>query len=160
MKTNQQMRRETVGNIHAFFKTGIEALTVPEWDGELLTHLEKYKKSPNIHESFYHDILTTAQFNIVLKNEYIDSVNIKLPVDVYARSKSYDGWNGSCIRISIDAATGSEEMLRYCTSVVNMREAAAALVAGAKTALTELTVERTLERLPEIKAFLPRGYKL
>ena len=160
MKTNQQMRRETVGNIHAFFKTGIEALTVPEWDGELLTHLEKYKKSPNIHESFYHAILTSAQFDIVLERNLIDSVNTPLPVGIYARSESYDGWNGSHIRMSIDAATGSEEMLRYCTSVVNMREASKALIDGAKTALNELTVERTLERLPEIKAFLPRGYKL
>ena len=160
MRTNNQMRNDTLYNIREFFNTGMKALTVPQWDGELLGYLKEYKKSPYIHEAFYHGILATASFSIQYKGAHILNVDTKLPLNIYARTTEANHWNSAHIRVTVLSEKGSEEMLRYCTTVHSMREAEKALAAGAQTALTELTVERALERLPEIKAFLPRGYKI
>jgi len=163
MRTNKNMRRETLSNIQAFFQEAQQKLTVPLWLEASKEILAPYKIDPCIHWSFYDSILDRACLNI----EGWGIAHFTLPENTYGYitgstqdpdSGTYRNWSYA-LQLKAKPEDLDEDTQRFIRQHSEMHQASQALQNGATEALKETTVERALTRLPEIKRFLPERYR-
>ena len=120
---------------------------------------------PHIHWAFY-DVLYThsaiqikdwgsAQFNLP-KNEY--GYITGAPNDPYVKKPKKYHSNYSLITAVLSEELDVNAQL-YIKQHREMGQASKAMQQGAALALQELTMERALIRLPEMKRFLPEEYR-
>jgi len=110
---------------------------------------------PSIHKFFYE--CSWSHANVRITN--VGSFRLELPNEAYGVLRISDDQNSYYLTIETSPDDVPEAIYNYFKRRDEMDEAANALLRGAEIALRETTVEKALQRLPEIKRFIPNETK-
>jgi hypothetical protein len=156
MRTNKDMREEALRGIKRFFQAAINNLNKPDDITDLLAnHCEEHRKDPNIHNAFYAKAYNGVCLQLLNKNGYAKfSFSWDLPKGEYMMMES-DYNRNIMIKLQDIENIQDENVKKYVKSYVSLSDGRDNFLDAASIALAERTVERVLERLPELKRFLP-----
>jgi hypothetical protein len=163
------MREEAIRGIKRFFQAAINNLNKPDDITDLLAnHCEEHRKDPNIHNAFYAKAYNGVCLQLLNKNGYAKfTFGWDLPKGEYMMMESDYNRN---IMIKLEDVENiqdenvkkydveniqDENVKKYIKSYISLSAGRDDFLAAANIALEERTVERVLERLPELKRFLP-----
>lgn len=156
MRTNKDMREEAIRGIKRFFQAAINNLNKPDDITDLLAnHCEEHRKDPNIHNAFYAKAYNGVCLQLLNKNGYAKfTFGWDLPKGEYMMMES-DYNRNIMIKLEDVENIQDENVKKYVKSYMSLSAGRDDFLAAANIALEERTVERVLERLPELKRFLP-----
>ena len=150
------MRERAVRGIKLFFQSAINNLNKPDDITDLLAnHCEEHRKDPDIHKAFYPKSYTDVCVRLLNKNGYAKvAFSWDLPKGEYMMKDNH--YNRSIMIDFQDVENIQDENVKkYIKSYMSLEAGKNDFLAAANIALEERTVERALERLPELKRFLP-----
>lgn len=149
MRTSHRMRQNVRRNISNFFRSAQDAIPEPNYFEELKPNIAKFKIPPDINHHFYAHTWTRAYVSII----GYDSISFTIPENQYGSNKADANW-ALQLTLNPEKHEISEVVMKYKKRIKDLQEADAIFTKGAMEALEELTVERALTRLPELKRFI------
>lgn len=149
------MREEAIRGIKLFFQAAINNLNKPDDITDLLAnHCEEHRKDPGIHKSFYAKSYKGVCLRLLNESRFAKfTFNWDLPEDEYMMVDN-DYNRNIMINLTHVEDIQDENVKKYVKSYMSLNAGKEEFIAAANIALKERTVERALERLPELKRFL------
>lgn len=145
------MRQEVRMKIEDFFSAAINNIPKPDLEKAFAPHLKSFKTPVGLDEHFFRSAFVNIR---VTYGQFDLSQRLN---DSYASAKE-DNKNNSLhktILIDLDEwGNAPEEVVRYCKQCNELEEARRALQTAASLALNETSVQKALQRLPELERFL------